>query len=100
MAFCHFAISCLKKKTKNVDVYFTAYNCRYVTCDYYQWSSWSASCGVAIKRTRGLSKVNEHFIKQQGGCSGLKVTCDKQETEIKTTNCEFILQFFSSYMNR
>ncbi|XP_078353361.1 uncharacterized protein LOC144638092 isoform X2 [Oculina patagonica] len=63
------------------------YNCRYVTCDYSQWSTWSASCGVSIKRTRGLTKVNEHYIKRQGGCSGLKVTCDKQETETKTTNC-------------
>ena len=73
--------------------YFTAFNCRYVTCDYYQWSSWSASCGIGMKRTRGLSKVNEHFIKRQGGCSGLKVTCDKQETETKTANCEFMLEF-------
>lgn len=69
----------------------STYNCRYVTCDYNQWSSWSASCGVAMKRTRGLSKVNEHFIKRQGGCSGLKVTCDAQETETKTTNCPCVI---------
>ena len=46
-----------------------------------------------MKRTRELSKVKEHFIKRQGGCYGLKVTCDKQETETKTTNCEFVLVF-------
>ena len=51
-----------------------------------------------MKRTRELSKVNEHFIKRQGGCSGLKVTCDKQDTETKTTNCEFTLVFLPLLM--
>lgn len=69
-------------------VWFAAYNCRYVTCDYNQWSDWSASCGISMRRTRTLSKVNERYIKRQGGCSGLKVTCDRQLTELKTTNCK------------
>ena len=42
-----------------------------------------------MKRTRRLAKVNEHYIKKQGGCSGLKVVCDKQETETKTAKCEY-----------
>ncbi|CAH3183434.1 unnamed protein product [Porites evermanni] len=66
----------------------TTYNCRFVTCDYGQWSAWSATCGTGMTRARNLVKVNEHYIKKQGGCSGLKVTCDRQETETRTTtNC-------------
>lgn len=76
-------------KSNHVDA-FIAYNCRFVTCDYSQWSAWSATCGTGMRRARNLVKVNEHYIKKQGGCSGLKVTCDRQETETRTTtNCKF-----------
>ena len=76
-------------KSNHVDV-FIAYNCRFVTCDYSKWSAWSATCGTGMRRARDLVKVNEHYIKKQGGCSGLKVTCDRQETETRTTtNCKF-----------
>ena len=70
---------------------FAAYNCRYVTCDYAQWGAWSATCGVGMKRTRILSKVNENYIKKQGGCAGLKVTCGRLESETKTTNCKYCI---------
>lgn len=70
-------------------ILFAAYNCSYVTCDYNEWAAWSASCGSGMRRTRSLAKVNEHYIKKQGGCAGLKVTCDRQQTETKTTNCKF-----------
>lgn len=75
-------------------LFFAAYNCRYVVCDYNAWGAWSATCGTGMRRTRSLAKVNEHFIKRQGGCAGLKVTCDRQETETKTTNCEFNMKSF------
>lgn len=65
-----------------------AYNCRYVTCDYSQWSKWSVSCGIRMRRTRRLVKVNKKYIKQQGGCSGLQVSCNKVETETKNMNCK------------
>ncbi|XP_068676816.1 uncharacterized protein [Montipora foliosa] len=68
----------------------TTYNCRYVTCDYSQWSKWSRSCGIGMKRTQTLAKVNVKYIKQQGGCSGLKVTCDKIKAETKYMNCPCI----------
>ncbi|XP_015763702.1 PREDICTED: uncharacterized protein LOC107342725 [Acropora digitifera] len=68
----------------------TSYNCRYVTCDYSQWSEWSVSCGIRMRRTRRLVKVNEKYIKQQGGCSGLQLKCNNEETETKNMNCPCI----------
>ena len=41
-----------------------------------------------MKRKRTLTKQNEHIIEQQGGCSGLKTSCDKEELETKDMDCK------------
>ena len=42
-----------------------------------------------MKRKRTLTKENEHIIEQQGGCSGLKTSCDKEELETKDMDCKY-----------
>jgi len=42
-----------------------------------------------MKRKRTLTKENEHVIEQQGGCSGLKTSCDKEELETKDMDCKY-----------
>lgn len=42
-----------------------------------------------MKRKRTLTKQNEHVIEQQGGCSGLKTSCDKEELETKDMDCKY-----------
>ena len=71
------------------NISFTEYKCRYVTCDYSVWSSWSTSCGTGMKRKRTLTKQNEHIIEQQGGCSGLTTSCQKEKVETKNSLCEY-----------
>ena len=73
------------------------FTCRYVTCDYSVWSSWSVSCGNGMKRKRTLTKTNEHTMEQQGGCSGLTTTCEKEKTETKDMLCKFGLPVGSSW---
>jgi len=41
-----------------------------------------------MKRKRTLTKENEHVIELQGGCSGLKTSCDKEELETKDIDCK------------
>ena len=92
----------IQKPGEHVCFYLAAYNCRYVTCDYSQWSKWSRSCGIGMKRTQTLAKVNVKYIKQQGGCSGLKVTCDKIKAETKNMNCKLpgiIPDAFSTFLS-
>ena len=67
----------------------TEYECRYVTCDFSVWSSWSTSCGTGMKRKRTLTRQNEHIIEQQGGCSGLTTSCQTEEVETKNSLCEY-----------
>lgn len=45
-----------------------------------------------MRRVRTLTKVNEHTIEQQGGCSGMKQTCDAQMEETKSDHCKYIEQ--------
>ena len=66
----------------------TVFKCKYVTCDYSLWSSWSISCGRGMKRKKTLTKQNDHITEQQGGCSGLQTTCDKEKVETKDMDCE------------
>lgn len=68
----------------------TEYQCRYVTCDYSVWSSWSSSCGNGMKRKRTLTKQTQHIKEQQGGCSGLTTTCDREQLETKNTLCKWL----------
>ena len=68
--------------------FFTEYQCFYVTCEYTGWSEWSSSCGNGMKRVRRLSKQTERIKEQQGGCSGLTTTCEKEQLETKNTQCE------------
>lgn len=65
-----------------------AFKCKYVTCDYSAWSEWSISCGKGMKRRKTLTKVNEHIIEQQGGCSGLATTCEEEKVETKDMDCK------------
>ena len=60
-----------------------------MTCDYSVWSSWSTSCGTGMTRKRTLTEENEYIIEQQGGCSGLKTSCDKEEMETKDMDCKY-----------
>ena len=69
-------------------LFFTEYQCFYVTCEYTGWSEWSSSCGNGMKRVRRLSKQTERIKEQQGGCSGLTTTCEKEQLETKNTQCE------------
>ncbi|CAH3168650.1 unnamed protein product [Porites evermanni] len=64
------------------------FKCKYVTCDYSLWSSWSISCGRGMKRKKTLTKQNENITEQQGGCSGLQTTCDKEKVETKDMDCQ------------
>ncbi|XP_031574613.1 uncharacterized protein LOC116308348 isoform X2 [Actinia tenebrosa] len=65
----------------------SSFTCRYVTCDYGTWGAWSKSCGQGMTRIRKLSKTNWHTTEKQGGCAGMKQTCDAQVTETKNDNC-------------
>ena len=66
----------------------SVFTCKYVTCEYSQWSDWSASCGRGMTRTKTLTKVNQHTKQQQGGCSGLQTECAPPQTQTKNSNCE------------
>ena len=42
-----------------------------------------------MKRKRTLTKVTEVMVEQQGGCSGLPTTCDKDKLETKDVLCKY-----------
>lgn len=64
------------------------YKCEYMKCDYSVWSTWSTTCGKGMTRKRTLTKMTKHTIEQQGGCSGLPTTCNKQNVETKDSICK------------
>ncbi|KAK3717080.1 hypothetical protein QZH41_009449, partial [Actinostola sp. cb2023] len=80
-------LTVVRYRGMSVTSYLAAFTCKYVTCDYSTWTSWSASCGVGMRRTRKLVKVNQHTIEQQGGCSGLTTTCEESKTQTKDMDC-------------
>lgn len=70
-------------------MFVSAFTCRYVTCDYGAWGAWSKSCGQGMTRARKLTKTNWRTTQKQGGCAGMKQTCEAQMTETKNGNCMY-----------
>ncbi|XP_048582331.1 uncharacterized protein LOC5506315 isoform X2 [Nematostella vectensis] len=65
----------------------SSFSCRYVSCEYSTWGSWSKSCGSGMTRVRSLTKTNTLVKDQQGGCSGLPQTCQQQQSETTSSSC-------------
>ena len=65
---------------------FILVRCLSKTCFYSRWSSWSATCGDDVKRTRRFSSDRDNYVtvKSQSECSKYKSTCERSETQTKS----------------
>lgn len=71
----------------------TAVECHYKECEYHEWTTWSATCGITAQRSRTLRKAEDKMKKRYGGCAGLPVKCQNKETEsqqLKSCSCKLI----------
>ena len=59
--------------------------CKYVTCSWNDWSSWSATCGTSFRQR--TSKATDHVINKPS-CSDLQTSCPGPQLDTKTTNCK------------
>lgn len=57
--------------------------CQYRDCSYYNWSTWSATCGT-VTRSRRLYHAIDRTTKRVGGCAGLASSCRSSILEQKT----------------
>ena len=73
------------------NISFTAVDCKYKECNYGEWSTWSATCGVTARRTRSLKNSVDKVKQRFGGCAGLPQQCQNKETEdkqLQSCNCK------------
>jgi len=60
--------------------------CNFVTCSWGQWSSWSATCGNAMRQRKVIARRK---TAKRVSCKGLRRKCPKQnpQSERRTTKC-------------
>lgn len=87
-AYSSIRLGSLKVPSSSTVFLLSEYKCEYMKCDYSVWSTWSTTCGKGMTRKRTLTKMTKHTIEQQGGCSGLPTTCNKQNVETKDSICK------------
>ena len=58
--------------------------CKHKKCYYYDWSSWSATCGdVTRSRKRYYQKDDVTYVKETKDCDAYPKTCELYEKENK-----------------
>ncbi|XP_066936875.1 uncharacterized protein [Clytia hemisphaerica] len=66
--------------------------CKYVSCSYNEWSSWSSECGEKVTRTRSVN--TQQLSKELVSCAGLTTSCvhfkDQSQETAKQCNCSYV----------
>ncbi|XP_065060896.1 cochlin-like [Rhopilema esculentum] len=84
-------LSSIVSRVKTVSC--SAFTCQYAECKYGQWSEWSKSCGLAIRRRNVLQSVIKTKV-AVGGCAGVSTKChlvqESKDQGSCLVNCSYV----------